>query len=216
MTARPGARCLLLGVCGSGNLLALPQHLLAIRGRGDVVIHAVMTRSAAAILPPSTLRLLCDEVSCDGADELRVGHVRLAAWADQVVVLPATANMLGQVAHGLAGGLLSSALLATEAPVLFFPTMNRRMWTQSSVRRNVATLRGDGHVVVEPSMDKAWEIATRSMQPNPGLPAPATVAALIADRLWPSDTTPANDTSVASDAAAPSGTSRLVTGPVKR
>ncbi|WP_329007697.1 hypothetical protein OG271_18495 [Micromonospora rifamycinica] len=187
MTARAGARRLLVGVCGSGNLLALPQHLLAVRAHGEVVIHAVMTRSAAGILPPGTLRLLCDEVSCDGADELTAGHVQLATWADQVVVLPATANMLGQAAHGLASGLLSSTLLAVETPILFFPAMNRRMWTRPAVRRNVATLREDGHVVVQPAVGQAWEIATHSMQPNPGLPAPAATAAVIAARLWPGE-----------------------------
>ncbi|MCD0484758.1 hypothetical protein LO771_20765 [Streptacidiphilus sp. ASG 303] len=179
--AAPGARRLLVGVCGSGNVLSLPAYLLALRSGDDVEIRAVMTRSAAAILPAAALRLICDEVYCDGVDELAAGHVGLAMWAERFVVLPATANMLGQAAHGLASGLLSSALLAYERPAVFFPCMNRRMWEQPSVRRNVAQLRADGHVVVEPVPVRGWEIATRSMQTNVGLRPPAAVAAMVGE-----------------------------------
>ncbi|GAA4933705.1 flavoprotein [Streptomyces coeruleoprunus] len=176
---RTGRRRLLVGVCGSANVLALPQYLTTLRAELDVHVRIVMTRSAAALLPPTSMRLLCEEVHCDGQDELTVGHVSLAAWAERFVVLPATANMLGQAAHGLASGLLSSALLAHELPVLFFPSMNRRMWERPPVRRNVSRLRDDGHVVVEPVPVPAWQIATRDVRTTLALPPPATVAAVV-------------------------------------
>lgn len=181
MTDAPGPapRRLLLGVCGSGNVLALPQYLMNLPA--DLHVRIVMTRSAAALVPAATMRLVCGEVYCDGQDELTTGHVSLAAWAERVVVLPATANMLGQAAHGLASGLLSSALLAHENPVLFFPSMNRRMWDRPAVRRNVAQLRADGHAVVEPVPAPAWHIATHDVQKNLGLPPPATVAAVVSE-----------------------------------
>ena len=187
------ARRVLIGVCGSGNLVLLPQHLLAIRARCEVEIRAVLTRSAASIMPARTLRLICDEVYCDGVDELAVSHVELAAWAHRIVVIPATANMLGQVAHGLASGLLTSTLLAAEVPVLFFPAMNRRMWTRPVVRRNVEGVRTTlpFHQRV---MENAWEIATQSMQANPGLPPAATVSALVAEFLAPVDPPPVQGT----------------------
>nr|WSX48682.1 hypothetical protein OG409_06825 [Streptomyces sp. NBC_00974] len=175
----PAPRRLLLGVCGSGNVLALPQYLMNLPA--DLHVRIVMTRSAAALIPAATMRLVCAEVYCDGQDELTTGHVALAAWAERVVVLPATANMLGQAAHGLASGLLSSALLAHESPVLFFPSMNRRMWDKPAVRRNVAQLRADGHAVVEPVPVPAWHIATHDVQKNLGLPPPATVAAVVSE-----------------------------------
>ncbi|WP_329134480.1 hypothetical protein OG552_19070 [Streptomyces sp. NBC_01476] len=194
MTARPAAGApvagqagravrprVLIGVCGSGNVLALPQYLLALRSGLDADIRVVMTRSAAALLPAPTVRLVCEQVYCDGQDELTAGHVSLAVWADRFVVLPATANMLGQAAHGLASGLLSSALLAHERPVLFFPSMNRRMWERPPVRRNVAQLRADGHVVAEPVPVAAWQIATQDVQENCGLPPPPTVAAMVGE-----------------------------------
>ncbi|WP_149182524.1 flavoprotein [Streptomyces sp. TRM49041] len=174
-------RRLLLGVCGSGNVLVLPQYLMTLRAGLDVDVRIVMTRSAAALVPASTMRLVCEEVYCDGQDELTTGHVSLAVWAERFVVLPATANMLGQAAHGLASGLLSSALLAHESPVLFFPSMNSRMWERPAVRRNVSQLRADGHVVVEPVPAPAWEIAGREMRTNHGLPPPATVTAVVSE-----------------------------------
>ncbi|MGW6687044.1 flavoprotein [Streptomyces sp. NPDC054961] len=175
----PARRRLLLGVCGSGNVLALPQYLMNLPA--DLHVRIVMTRSAAALVPAATLRLVCAEVYCDGQDELTTGHVALAAWAERVVVLPATANMLGQAAHGLASGLLSSSLLAHASPVLFFPSMNRRMWDRPAVRRNVAQLRADGHAVVEPVPAPAWHIATHDVQKTLGLPPPATVAAVVSE-----------------------------------
>lgn len=188
MTARTGPeapRRLLIGVCGSGNVLAVPQYLMALRtGLGPgVEIRMAMTRSAAALIPAATMRLLCRDVYCDGEDELTTGHVAPAVWADRFVVLPATANMLGQAANGLASGLLSSALLAHERPVVFFPSMNSLMWGRPAVRRNVDRLRADGHAVVDPVPAAGWLIATGDVRKNLGLPPPATVTAVIGEFL---------------------------------
>ncbi|WP_424210948.1 flavoprotein [Streptomyces sp. BI20] len=180
-----GPRRLLLGVCGSGNVLALPQYLMALRLELGAAFEprVVMTRAATGILPLATMRLLCPDVYTDGEDELTVGHVALAAWAERVVVLPATANTLGQAAQGLGAGLLASTLLAHENPVLFFPSMNRRMWERPPVRRNVARLRADGHAVIDPVDAPAWQISTRDLRPNLGLPPPKTVVAVIDEFL---------------------------------
>ncbi|PZT77412.1 MULTISPECIES: flavoprotein [unclassified Streptomyces] len=178
-------RRLLIGVCGSGNVLAVPQYLMALRtGLGPgVEIRMIMTRSAAAIIPPSTMRLLCRTVYCDGEDELTAGHVAPAVWAERFVVLPATANMLGQAANGLASGLLSSALLAHERPVVFFPSMNSLMWERPAVRRNVDRLRADGHAVIDPVPAPAWQIAAGEVRKNLGLPPSSTVATVIGEFL---------------------------------
>ncbi|MGQ4486169.1 hypothetical protein LRE75_04175 [Streptomyces sp. 372A] len=188
MTAETGPgtpRRLLIGVCGSGNVLAVPQYLMALRtGLGPgVEIRMAMTRSAAALIPAATMRLLCRDVYCDGEDELTTGHVAPAVWADRFVVLPATANMLGQAANGLASGLLSSALLAHERPVVFFPSMNSLMWERPAVRRNVDRLRADGHAVVDPVPAAGWQIAAGDVRKNLGLPPPATVTAVIGEFL---------------------------------
>lgn len=182
--AEPGAFRLLVGVCGSSNVINLASYLFALRRVApNVQITAVMTRSAAALLPSETLGLIVEYVYCDGRDEMAPGHVRLAAQADLTVVLPATANMLGQAAHGLASGLLSSTLLAVTQPVVFFPSMNKVMWERPAVRRNVALLRDDGHVVVDPVAVVGWVVGARELQANTGLVQPEEAAALVRRHL---------------------------------
>jgi phosphopantothenoylcysteine decarboxylase/phosphopantothenate--cysteine ligase len=73
-----------------------------------------------------------------------MGHIELSRSADLVLVAPATADLIGKVANGLANDLASTALLATDKPVLMAPAMNVRMWEHPAVQRNLATLREDG------------------------------------------------------------------------
>ncbi|MBL0314082.1 MAG: bifunctional phosphopantothenoylcysteine decarboxylase/phosphopantothenate--cysteine ligase CoaBC [Holophagaceae bacterium] len=82
----------------------------------------------------------------------RVEHIELARWADVVAVAPATANMLGQAANGLAGDLLATLLLATKAPILWAPAMNAAMWEHPAVQANFERLKSFGHKMIEPSM----------------------------------------------------------------
>ena len=79
-----------------------------------------------------------------------MGHIELSRAADLVVVAPATANMLAQAAHGVAGDLATTTLLATDKRVLFAPAMNVRMWEAASTQRNVAQLKKDGALFVGP------------------------------------------------------------------
>lgn len=172
-------RCLLIGVCGAANVLSLPRYLHALRAIPDCRIRVVMTSTAASILPAATVGLVADEVYRDGTDNIDPGHVRLARWADQYVILPATANLLGQAANGLAGNLVATTLLAFDGPTIIFPSMNAAMWEKASVRRNVEQLRADGHQVIEPSPVECWEIASAGFRTEPGLPSPSTVAQLV-------------------------------------
>jgi phosphopantothenoylcysteine decarboxylase/phosphopantothenate--cysteine ligase len=77
-------------------------------------------------------------------------HVALADRAELVVVAPATADLLGKLAHGIADDLLSTTLLAVDVPVLLAPAMNVRMWNHPAVRANVAALRARGVRLVGP------------------------------------------------------------------
>ena len=80
-----------------------------------------------------------------------MGHIELSRSADLVVVAPATADLMGKLAGGLANDLASTALLATDKPILMAPAMNVRMWQSPSVQRNLATLRRDGVLFVGPN-----------------------------------------------------------------
>jgi phosphopantothenoylcysteine decarboxylase/phosphopantothenate--cysteine ligase len=79
-----------------------------------------------------------------------VHHVALSEAADLVLVAPATANIIGKVAAGIADDLVSTLLMSADAPVLFAPTMNERMWGNPIVQRNVATLTELGYRFVGP------------------------------------------------------------------
>ena len=83
-------------------------------------------------------------------DEQEMGHIQLSRAADLVVVAPATADLMGKFAGGLADDLASTLLLATDKPVLIAPAMNVRMWESAPVRRNLAQLQADGVGVVGP------------------------------------------------------------------
>jgi phosphopantothenoylcysteine decarboxylase/phosphopantothenate--cysteine ligase len=87
----------------------------------------------------------------DLTDESEMGHITLSRIADLVVVAPSTANLMAKLANGLADDLASTALLATDKPILMAPAMNVRMWEHASVKRNLAALREDGVHFVGPN-----------------------------------------------------------------
>jgi phosphopantothenoylcysteine synthetase/decarboxylase len=176
---------LLVGACGAANVINLPGYLIALRGLSGLKVHVVMTATATRLLPIETVRLVSDAAYGEGDGNLDPGHVRLAAWADRFIVLPATAHALAQAAHGFAGSLLTATLLAHKGAVIFFPSMNAEMWNKPSVQRNVAQLRADGHHVADPVMAPCWEVASGSVRTGPGLPSPSLIAGIIKEILAP-------------------------------
>src|SRR5690606_29550598 len=75
----------------------------------------------------------------------------LARWADEVLIAPASADLIARLAHGLADDLLTTLCLATEAPLRIAPAMNRQMWAHPATRANLATLRERGVAVIGPA-----------------------------------------------------------------
>lgn len=133
-----------------------------------------MTAAAARMLPPSTVALVCDEVLLDEepSREKKPGHIELANWADMFLVLPASANILGQVANGLAQDLLTTTVLASRGPVVFCPNVNETMWSKEAVQRNLRALVEDGHFVVQPERAPAYEVGTGEIAYTRVLPEP--------------------------------------------
>ena len=118
-----------------------------LRERGAVVIP-VMTRAAEEFITQLAVgALAARKVHADlfsREDEIDVGHIRLARDCDLVLVAPATADLMGKMANGLANDLASTLLLATEQPVLMAPAMNPKMWSNPAVSRNASQLLIDG------------------------------------------------------------------------
>src|SRR5919112_4096874 len=151
---------LLVGVSGSVAVLSLPAYLATLRAELASQVRVIMTRQAARMLPPSTVALICDEVFLDQEPtaQKRPGHIELARWGEAFAVLPATANVIGQAANGLGSNLLTTTILASSNPVVFFPNVHEDMWNKPAVQRNIETLRSDGHVVAEPRVATAYEV----------------------------------------------------------
>lgn len=120
-------------------------------------VHCVMSSSATEFITPLTLQTLSRHpvlVSLqDEKDSWKPGHIALADNADLMLIAPATANLLGLVANGLAPDPLTSIYLATKAPVLIAPAMNGKMWDHPATQRNVEQLKQDGCHFIGPESD---------------------------------------------------------------
>lgn len=146
-------RRILLGVSGGIAAYKSPDLVRRLRERGAEV-QVVMTPGAQRFVTPTTFQAVSGrEVRAelwDAAAEASMGHIELARWADLVLVAPATADLLSRVASGRADDLLSTLILATEAPVALAPAMNRIMWSKPATCANVATLQRNGVHVLGP------------------------------------------------------------------
>ena len=120
----------------------------------DAGVTVVMSRSAVQFVGPLTFQTLTRRrVMIDPFDLESVvdpTHISLTDEADLVVIAPATANVLGKAAHGIADDMLTSLLLAVTCPVLVAPAMNDRMWAHPAVQENIAILKKRGYAFVEP------------------------------------------------------------------
>jgi phosphopantothenoylcysteine decarboxylase/phosphopantothenate--cysteine ligase len=120
----------------------------------DVRVRAILTSAGAQFVTPLSVSALTGEKAYQDlfslTDEAEMGHIQLSRSADLVVVAPATADLMAKLAGGLANDLASTALLATDKPVLMVPAMNVRMWTHSATQRNRARLAADGVTFVGP------------------------------------------------------------------
>lgn len=106
----------------------------------------------------------------DRAEGVFVPHIELGRKADAILVYPATVNILGKVANGIADELVSALIIAAEVPVIFVPVTNDAMWRHPATQRNVRRLMDDGYVVL-PNI-AAVEVATREGLESAGAPFP--------------------------------------------
>ena len=153
MTGRLQGRLIGLGVTGSISAYKAVELLRALRAEGaDVAV--MLTPSAQRFVGRLSFAALSRHpVETDVLDLLpdgRIGHIVIGDSADAIVVAPATAHWLGQMANGLAGDVVSAACLATTAPVVVAPAMDGDMWTHPATTANVERLRSFGYTVVGP------------------------------------------------------------------
>ena len=145
---------ILLGIGGGIAAYKAPSLVRDLRFRG-AEIAVVLTENAKRFVAETALQAVAGSkprsTLWDADAEAAMGHIELARWADAVVIAPATANLLARLAAGLADDLLTTACLATTAPIFVAPAMNMRMWLHSATQRNVERLRKDGVAVLGPA-----------------------------------------------------------------
>jgi len=146
-------KCVVLGVTGSiAAYKSAELASLLVKQGHDVFV--VMTRDAAEFITPLTLQTLSkNPVTTSFFDEKeswRPGHIDLADRANLLLIAPATANVIAELANGLAGHPLAAIALATRAQILIAPAMNGKMWEHPATQENVATLKSRGAEFIGP------------------------------------------------------------------
>lgn len=194
MTARSAARSetgvaveprrILIGISGGIAAYKIPELVRVFRRAGHIV-RCVTTANAEHFVSPLALQAVSGEPVrsqlFDPQEEGQIDHIALADWAELVVLAPATANLLGKFAGGIADDLLTTILLATRAPVLAAPAMNVNMWSHPATRENVDRLSARGVRWVGP---EAGELAC-GWNGEGRMSEPAAIAEAALQRLGP-------------------------------
>ncbi|MFW2852004.1 bifunctional phosphopantothenoylcysteine decarboxylase/phosphopantothenate--cysteine ligase CoaBC [Sphingomonas sp. TX0543] len=178
----------ILLIVGGGIAAYKACELVRLLRKAGHRVRCVLTEGGAHFVTPMTLAALSEDkvytTLWDLKDEAEMGHIQLSREADLVVVAPATADLIARMAAGIADDLATTLLLATDKPVLAAPAMNVRMWQHAATRRNVAQLRADGVLLLEPD-----EGAMACGEYGPGrLPEPAAIAQAIEAQFAPRTT----------------------------
>lgn len=143
-----------LGVSG-GIACYKAVELVRLLVREGFTVQVVMTREAAQFVTPLTFQTLSGRSVATEifslTEESEIGHINLADRADVFVIAPATANVIGKIASGIADDLLTTVVMATKAPVLIAPSMNVHMLENPIVQENIRKLRRVGYHFMEPA-----------------------------------------------------------------
>lgn len=177
-------RSVLLIIGGGIAAYKCLELIRLLKGR-NIRVRTIMTRAAEEFVTPLSVASLTGEKVHTAlfslTDEIEMGHIELSRSADLIAVAPATADLMAKMANGMADDLASTALLATDKPVLVAPAMNVRMWTHAATRRNMSTLKGDGVRFIGPN---DGEMACGEYGPG-RMAEPVEILAAIEDMLRP-------------------------------
>lgn len=144
----------LLGV--TGNIAAYKAaEIVRLLKKKKARVYPIMTKAATNFLHPLTLQTLASQkvtLELFTKDEKKAGHISLAELADVFLIAPATANIIGKIANGIADDILTTTVLATRAPVLIAPAMNTMMYENPILRRNIESLKAIGVKFIGPEI----------------------------------------------------------------
>jgi phosphopantothenoylcysteine decarboxylase/phosphopantothenate--cysteine ligase len=145
---------IIVGITGGIAAYKTAELVRELSKRGANV-HVVMTKNAMEFVTPLTFQTLSGNPVVHEMFELfagsKIGHIALSDIADQMVIVPATANIIGKIANGIADDFLTTMVMATTVPILFVPSMNTKMWGSPMVQDNVTRLKDAGYEFMEPA-----------------------------------------------------------------
>ena len=148
---------ILLGVTGGIACYKILDVASKLRKLG-YEINTIMTENACEFVAPLSFETITNNYVVTDTfarpHKWEVEHIALAKKTDLILIAPATANMIGKVAHGIADDMLSTTIMAARCPVVFAPAMNTAMYENAIVQENIAYLKEKGYLFIEP--DKGW------------------------------------------------------------
>ncbi len=148
---------ILLGVTGGIACYKVLDVASKLRKLG-YEINTIMTENACEFVAPLSFETITNNYVVTDTfarpHKWEVEHIALAKKTDLILIAPATANMIGKVAHGIADDMLSTTIMAAKCPVVFAPAMNTAMYENAIVQENIAYLKEKGYLFIEP--DKGW------------------------------------------------------------
>ena len=171
-----------VGVCGGIAAYKVCSVVSDVVQRGAGV-QVAMTRAARKFIGPVTFQALTARpvfrTLWRSHDDRGQQHIHLTESADLMLVAPASANMIGKVAHGIADDLVSTVIMSADCPMMFAPSMNERIWNNTVVQANVKNLQQEGYLFVGP--EKGW-LACRTVGAG-RLAEPPTIVEAVARQL---------------------------------
>jgi phosphopantothenoylcysteine decarboxylase/phosphopantothenate--cysteine ligase len=144
---------IVLGV--SGGIAAYKSiELLRLFVKEGAKVRVIMTKNAQAFVGALTFEALSGQAVCsdlfEKSDDASIRHISWAEQADIAVIAPATANIIGKLANGIADDALSTFMMAVTCPIILCPSMNTHMFESNAVQRNLEILRSDGYFIIDP------------------------------------------------------------------
>ena len=150
----PPPRSVLLIITGSVASYKALELIRLLRAQ-SITVTAILTKGGAQFITPLAVSALTGTKTYDDlfslSDEIEMGHIQLSRVADIVLVAPASADILAKMVNGIADDLATTALLATNKPVIVAPAMNTKMWDHVATQRNLAQLKADGIAIIDPT-----------------------------------------------------------------
>ena len=146
-------KSILVGVTGSIAAYKAAEIVRLLRKK-EAIVYPIMTKAATHFLPPLTLQNLASQkvtLKLFSRDIRKAEHLSLAELADACLIAPATANIIGKIANGIADDILTTTVLATKAPVLLAPAMNNMMYENPILQRNIGSLKAIGFKFIGPA-----------------------------------------------------------------